>query len=155
MRRRSVLGVLLGICAVSACGGTQREPASAPSQTEAAPPPDRDAEEAEPAAMSPGGVPASEPAAEESGPSSDRARATSGADDGLHEDLLASERELGAALALSTPNCGMARALRDQICDLAARICELGGDGEVRDRCGQAQDSCKRAKTRVGLSCGE
>lgn len=73
------------------------------------------------------------------------------------EEVMSLEQELGDALELATVDCGRARELRDRICDLAERICQISGrhpeDGEVRERCSDGRSRCERATGSVGGSC--
>ena len=59
--------------------------------------------------------------------------------------------------ALSAPDCGQARDLRDRICELADAICELAGrpgaGPQTKATCDAAHQSCERARRRVAAAC--
>lgn len=68
--------------------------------------------------------------------------------------LAQATRELNDALALAAPDCGLARTLRDRICELADRICRLGeSDPTVAAHCADGKSRCSDATTRVGSQC--
>jgi hypothetical protein len=71
-------------------------------------------------------------------------------------ELALAERQLGDALALAAPDCDAARALRDRICELSARICKLAeatADGTVKERCDDGKRRCGLARGTVGERC--
>jgi hypothetical protein len=73
------------------------------------------------------------------------------------KQLAQATKELDDLLAAGAPDCGAAKTLRDRICALAARICELAErnkDPELNQRCEESKASCKRATTRVARVCG-
>ena len=73
-------------------------------------------------------------------------------------DIEAWSKQLEGALALSAPDCTTAWALRDRICDLAQRLCDVAGrsaEPEVAERCTDGRARCQRATTRVRASCAE
>jgi hypothetical protein len=152
------LAGLLALLFAIGCGGSS-SPAKAPA-SEAAPPAPQAPQDTpgEAADQSPTGgsfsgsghAPANE--AEESAPSSldrDKSARPEGEFDAL-------TRQLDGALALSTPNCGVAWSLRDRICDLANRICDMAArsaEPEVTERCTDGRVRCERATARVRSSC--
>jgi hypothetical protein len=76
-------------------------------------------------------------------------------------DLSAAERgisraakELDDTLALASPDCGLARTLRDRICEIAVRICKLGeSDPSIGPRCDDGKNRCADARKRRGAQC--
>ena len=73
-------------------------------------------------------------------------------------DIETWSRQLEGALALSAPDCTTAWALRDRICDLAQRLCDVAGrsaEPEIAERCTDGRARCQRATTRVRASCAE
>lgn len=135
----------------SGCGGStpeaQRPEAPA---AEKAPPSSLDSESAgeAPAAGAPapgasyGRAPSSAPQEEGSGSA----------------DIETWSKQLDGVLALSAPDCTTAWALRDRICDLAQRLCDVAGrsaEPEVAERCTDGRARCERATTRVRASCAE
>jgi hypothetical protein len=68
--------------------------------------------------------------------------------------------ELSSALgAAGGPDCELAGELRDRICDLATRICEIAGRNpdhpDATRQCDDGQDRCTRATRDVADSCEE
>ncbi len=58
--------------------------------------------------------------------------------------------------ALSDRSCGTARRLRDQICELAERICRIADgheDDDLDDECEDAEDTCREAIADVNDRC--
>lgn len=135
--------VLLG-CAASK--KTAEAPASAESQqdaskAESAPEPAAEGASGAPAADAPAGMP--------------RSTAAESRDADDFERL---GQRLDGALALSTPDCTTAWALRDKICDLSQRLCDLAArsaEPEVAERCTDGRGRCERATTRVRATCAE
>lgn len=74
---------------------------------------------------------------------------------GDFSELMNSSRELEEALA--TPDCGLARNLRDRICDLSTRICEIAdehpGEVDAGERCEDGRGRCERASRDIDGSC--
>jgi hypothetical protein len=71
-------------------------------------------------------------------------------------DMDALVRQMESALTLATPDCTTAWALRDKICDLAQRLCDIAGrsaEPEVDDRCTDGKSRCERATARVRAGC--
>jgi len=74
------------------------------------------------------------------------------------DDAEALGRALENALSLSAPDCTTAWALRDRICDLSQRLCDLAGrsaEPDVAERCTDGRGRCERATTRVRAACAE
>ena len=73
----------------------------------------------------------------------------------LHEEAVARFDALASALAAD--RCPSAEELRDRICDLAARICEIAelhpADGPTTERCADANARCVRASESVTERC--
>jgi hypothetical protein len=71
--------------------------------------------------------------------------------------LAETARQLDDALALGTPDCPLAHALRDRLCELSAHICALAdkdpGAADVRAACKDGGERCDRAKERVSTQC--
>ncbi|HEX4337055.1 MAG TPA: hypothetical protein VH062_14150 [Polyangiaceae bacterium] len=137
---------------LSACGASrsntapQSAPAAAPVAPVSAPAMDRAADAPASAA---GAAPAAEGAAM---PSSTKSGAAKDAPSEL--DLWG--RQMESALTLSTPDCSLAWALRDRICDLAQRVCDVAGrsaEPEVAERCTDGRARCDHATTRVRAAC--
>jgi len=73
-------------------------------------------------------------------------------------DIETWSKQLEGALALSAPDCTTAWALRDRICDLAQRLCDVAGrsaEPELVERCTDGRSRCERATTRVRASCAD
>jgi hypothetical protein len=138
--------------AVAGCSASRREPA-APSPTPAAEPapPAPANDEATEAPASGAAAPAAQgPYA----PSSTKAESERAAP----PEMETWGRQLDGALTLSTPDCSMAWALRDKICDLAQRLCDIAGrsaEPEVAERCTDGRSRCERATSRVRAGCAE
>jgi hypothetical protein len=65
-------------------------------------------------------------------------------------------RALDDTLALATPDCPTARALRDRICELSAKLCALSGaqpGPEIASACADGRARCDRARERVSAAC--
>ena len=65
-------------------------------------------------------------------------------------------RALDDTLALATPDCPTARALRDRICELSTKLCALSGaqpGPEIAAACADGRARCDRAKERVSAGC--
>jgi hypothetical protein len=163
-----------GVAVLTGCGGGARqEPAREPETQYGQPPPPAQAAPAEAAEESSGGAqaPAAAPmpgsAPQGYGPQkpgygrqqqptstgpSEEAR-----DDAAESNIDGLTDALDRALALSAPDCASGAVLRDQICDLSTAICRLSGDkpadGELRNRCADAQNRCDKARSRVKASC--
>jgi hypothetical protein len=86
----------------------------------------------------------------------------------LHEDIATldaarataaladASRALDESLALATPDCPTARALRDRICELSGRLCALSQSDptpEMTSACADGHARCNKAKERVSASC--
>lgn len=73
--------------------------------------------------------------------------------------MLVHEDELHQTLAMSQPDCGRARGLRDDICELAERICDIAarhpGEPGVAGQCADGRERCDRASADVAAACGE
>jgi len=71
--------------------------------------------------------------------------------------LAETARQLDDTLALSTPDCPLAHALRDRLCELSAHLCALAdkdpGAAAVRAACKDGGERCDRAKERVPTQC--
>jgi hypothetical protein len=68
--------------------------------------------------------------------------------------LLQASKELDHALALAAPDCGLARTLRDRVCEIADRICGLRDPNpNVQVRCEDGKTRCASAKARVREHC--
>lgn len=137
---------LLGAgCAASAPAKSPEAPAekAAPSSVET-----EDAEGA-PAAGAPAPSPAPGYAPSTTRPEEERAGGS---------DIEAWSKQLEGVLALSAPDCTTAWALRDRICDLAQRLCDVAGrsaEPELSERCTDGRARCERATTRVRASCAD
>jgi hypothetical protein len=74
------------------------------------------------------------------------------------KSLETTSRLLDDALALGAPDCGAVQVLRDRICALAARLCQLAAENttehELSARCEDAKPRCDRARSRVAGPCG-
>lgn len=71
--------------------------------------------------------------------------------------VLNGAREDGGGRRQRAPRCGLARELRDRICELASRICDIAranpDDGELGAKCDAAEATCRRAHREVESSC--
>jgi hypothetical protein len=71
--------------------------------------------------------------------------------------LTETARQLEDVVALGTPDCPLAHALRDRVCELSAHLCVLADKdpsrGEVRAACKDGGERCERAKERVSMQC--
>jgi hypothetical protein len=74
------------------------------------------------------------------------------------QDLLELESELRGSLTLTAPDCELARGLRDRICLLAGRICDIADrhpqEPSVAEQCGDGRSRCERAGRDVAAACG-
>ena len=63
------------------------------------------------------------------------------------------------AIELSAPDCPQAGELRESICDLAGRICDIArehpSDVEVLDKCQRGRERCASAGERLAARCEE
>ena len=145
---KSLLHVGIALFA-SGCGGGSAAPArspEAPAEEKAAPSSVDESQEAAPAQQ---GAPAAGYAPSTTKPETESARAS---------DIETWSKQLEGALALSAPDCTTAWALRDRICDLAQRLCDVAGrsaEPEVAERCTDGRARCERATTRVRASCAD
>lgn len=72
----------------------------------------------------------------------------------LERDLSRAAKELDDTLSLAAPDCGLARTLRDRICELSDRICKLAeSDPSIGPRCDDGKNRCAEAKKTVGVQC--
>ena len=73
----------------------------------------------------------------------------------LHDDAVHDAEALSRAIA--DDRCPEAEGLRDRVCDLAARICEIAdlhpADTPTAERCADANARCTRASERVSERC--
>ncbi len=140
--------ILLG-CAASR--KTAEAPAATESQqqdrTKAAGAPGTAAEEASEA-----------PAAAPVAPAPPEMPRSTGGVSGEADDFERLGQRLDGALALSAPDCTTAWALRDKICDLSQRLCDLAArsaEPEVAERCTDGRGRCEKATSRVRAACAE
>jgi hypothetical protein len=153
VRNETSIQVALGIAAlvVAGCGASTPPPAQTPAGAgeKAAPAPAADLTEEQSVTS---GAPAPEAAAP---PSSLHAE---GAPRAPASDMEGLARQLENALTLSAPDCSTAWALRDKICDLAQRLCDMAGrsaEPEVAERCTDGRARCEKATTRVRAGCAD
>lgn len=75
----------------------------------------------------------------------------------LYDELVQASIDLDQATTLASVDCSSARDLRDQICDLSSRICEIADDNPDDDptveRCRDGRARCRGASNRVAQSC--
>ena len=78
-------------------------------------------------------------------------------DEALWSRMMELDHDLGDAMTLGTPDCDAARDLRDQICELAERICAISeahpDERVAAHRCGDGNTRCERARNDVGNTC--
>ena len=132
-------------------GCAPKAPASSPQAPEKAAPSSVESQDAEgaPAAGAPAPSPAPGYAPSTTRPEEESARPS---------DIETWSKQLEGALALSAPDCTTAWALRDRICDLAQRLCDVAGrsaEPELAERCTDGRSRCERATTRVRASCAD
>jgi hypothetical protein len=123
---------------------------NAPERSESAP--------ATPPAQAPTPPPPAPAAAEDTAkqPKSSRSKAADLSLEDATRELARAEKQLGDAVALTAPDCELARTLRDRICELADRICELtrgAADPAMTERCDDGKRRCEKAKNNVGARC--
>jgi hypothetical protein len=73
-------------------------------------------------------------------------------------DLDALAARLDGVVALSTPDCPTAWALRDQICDLSRHLCDVATksrESDVAERCADGKARCDRATAKVRAVCSK
>jgi len=79
------------------------------------------------------------------------------AHDGYEDEVTQLMGDFDGAMELASPDCGRAGQLRDAICDLADRICNIAEDNpehtDVADQCQDGQSRCDSARNRVGDRC--
>lgn len=75
----------------------------------------------------------------------------------LYDELVQASIDLDQATTLAAVDCSSARDLRDRICDLSGRICEIADDNPNDDptaeRCRDGRARCRGASNRVSQSC--
>ncbi len=75
----------------------------------------------------------------------------------LYGELVQASIDLDNATTLAAVDCTSARDLRDRICDLSSRICEIASDNPddrpTADRCADGRARCEGASDRVAQSC--
>lgn len=75
----------------------------------------------------------------------------------LYDELVQTSIDLDQATTLASVDCSSARDLRDRICDLSGRICEIADDNPDDDptaeRCRDGRARCRGAAQRVSQSC--
>jgi hypothetical protein len=68
--------------------------------------------------------------------------------------LTEAERQLSDTVRAAAPDCEHARGLRDRICELAARICQLvEADPSAKNHCDDGRKRCSSASTKVATQC--
>lgn len=150
-RGRFVLGCLGALVLVAGCGGSSAQTSEGSQATGGG--------EGE-AGADPGGAPARTTAVEVGSPGPPPPQQQTTADpmltlQGSFDELGDVSRELEEALA--SPDCGLARDLRDRICDLSSRICAIAEEHpqetEAGDRCEDGRGRCERASRDIEGSC--
>lgn len=72
-------------------------------------------------------------------------------------DVEQSGAQLAEMMSSGAVDCAAAEGLRDRICDLSERICEISGrhpdDGQVAGRCEAGRDRCQSAREDVDDAC--
>ena len=75
----------------------------------------------------------------------------------LYDELVQASIDLDQATTLSTVDCSSARDLRDRICELSERICDIADDhpddDPTAERCRDGEARCRGASNRVRQSC--
>ena len=147
--------VIFPFLGAGCAGSLPEKPAqSAPATESTAPAPAEQEESLDRAGAAPAPQ-AAPPAAGAPMPSSSKAEGERAA---VAPDMDAWARQMESALTLATPDCTTAWALRDKICDLAQRLCDIAGrsaEPEVADRCTDGKSRCARATARVRAGCAE
>lgn len=141
------------LATLAGCGGAHRETSHPTSSS-----PDEDAEGERAPEDDPSGYQQEAPAAG-AYPGSTSPPVSEGRADAsvLDRALQSLSSDLDRALSLSVPDCSYAALLRDQICELAERVCNLADRNrhvpDLAGRCAEGRESCTRATERVRASC--
>lgn len=90
-------------------------------------------------------------------PSIDSGTTVQGADSDLYSELVQASIDLDNATTLAAVDCTSARDLRDRICELSSRICDIASDNPddqpTAERCADGRARCEGASDRVAQSC--
>ena len=146
---QTLLPVGLALLASSGCGGSAAPARSPEAPAEKAAPSSVESQDADETPAAGAAAPAPGYAPSTTRPEEEGARAS---------DIETWSKQLEGALALSAPDCTTAWALRDRICDLAQRLCDVAGrsaEPELAERCTDGRSRCERATTRVRASCAD